>query len=188
MMYQGRTDNVRYNKNISVIALVAVLLIGGSLLSRSSIHAAAPAKHRVFVPAVGNMTWSWGQEELTVLQLINQHRQAAGCPAVQLSRELGIAAELHSQDMAAEGTLDHTGSDGSSYIQRARTANYLFFASGEVIGAGYSTPKAVVDGWMASTGHREIILTCRNTDIGIGAGTDLNSNWRYYWTAMFGQR
>lgn len=177
-----------YNKNINVILLTAILLIGCSTLSRPTVHAASAAKHRVFVPAVGNTSWSWAQEEQGVLQLVNQHRQTAGCPALTPNRELGIAAELHSQDMAAIGTLSHVGSNGSSYSQRASAANYSFFASGEVVGGGYPTPKAVVDGWMSSTGHREIILTCRNIDIGIGSITDVNSQWRYYWTAVFGQR
>lgn len=149
---------------------------------------AATTKHRVFVPTISSMNVSWSQEELAVMQLINQRRQAAGCPAVQPNRELGIAAEQHSEDMATEGTLSHTGSDGSSFTQRADAADYSFFASGEIIAAGYSTASAVVDGWMNSPDHRSIILTCQNTDIGVGGVTNLNSQWRFYWTAVFGRK
>jgi uncharacterized protein YkwD len=60
--------------------------------------------------------------------------------------------------------------------------------SGEVIAAGYDSGLSVVDGWMRSSGHRAIILTCANTDIGIGMVAAPGSQWGIYWTGVFGQR
>ncbi len=178
---------MHYNKNRYIVTLVLALLSSLALAS-PRVHAGATTNYRVFVPVVSIMKSAWSQEESAVMQLINQQRQAAGCPAVQPNHELGIAAERHSQDMAAQGTLSHTGSDGSSFFQRAGDADYSFFASGEIIAAGYATAEAVVDGWMNSPGHQAIILTCDNTDIGVGEVTDPNSQWRFYWTAVFGQQ
>jgi uncharacterized protein YkwD len=53
-------------------------------------------------------------------------------------------------------------------------------SAAENIAKGYSTPKAVVDGWMNSSGHRANILNPSFTHIGVGYVKDGN-----IWTQMF---
>ena len=52
--------------------------------------------------------------------------------------------------------------------------------AGENIARGYKTPKAVVDGWMNSSGHRANILSSSFTQIGVGYEAS-----GHYWTQMF---
>ena len=40
--------------------------------------------------------------------------------------------------------------------------------SGETIARGHQTPQAVVDAWMGSAAHRDILLSPNFVDIGIG--------------------
>jgi uncharacterized protein YkwD len=174
---------------------VAVLFCGFvlSLLSpRAPTHAATtPLPYKLFLGGVSVTPASQpfnSQAEIDVVTLINEQRRANNCPPVALVRELSVASKNHSQDMADNNFFSHTGSNGSSFSQRARAAGYAFFPSGEIIAAGYSTPRQVVDGWMNSDGHRRIILTCANDDIGVGLVTKAGSRYTNYWTAVFGQR
>lgn len=123
-----------------------------------------------------------------VAGLVNQRRREHGCSAVDLSLELSNAAKRHSSDMASNNFFSHIGSDGSTFGERAKAARYLHWPSGEVLAAGYNDPSAVVNGWMKSDGHRKIILTCANNDIGVSLQVNPASQYHNYWTAVFGQR
>ncbi|MEU6315337.1 CAP domain-containing protein [Streptomyces sp. NPDC047014] len=116
-----------------------------------------------------------------VLALVNQERAAAGCPAVTLNAKLTQAAQDHSADMASHSNMSHTGSDGSDPGQRITRAGYTWSTYGENVAYGYGSPKAVMDGWMNSPGHRQNILNCSFKEIGIGLAQPNN-----YWTQAFG--
>jgi uncharacterized protein YkwD len=144
--------------------------------------------YRIFAPIAIVPPSFWSAAELQAVDVINQHRRANGCSPVQLNHELSVAAKNHSRDMAEHNYFSHTGLNGSTFGDRARAANYAYWPSGEIIAAGYTSASEVVNGWMNSSGHRAIILNCNNDDIGIGLHILPTSQWRYYWTAMFGQR
>ena len=63
-------------------------------------------------------------EERAFLALINDHRRANNRSELRLHNQLGVAAERHSQDQAANGFSGHTGSDGSTPDQRITDAGY----------------------------------------------------------------
>jgi uncharacterized protein YkwD len=75
--------------------------------------------------------------------------------------------------MLENGVADHTGSDGSSLVQRVTDAGYAPYAAlGEVVfwGTGSAgNPGAAVTWWMNSPGHRAIITDCELTDAGFSA-------------------
>ena len=78
--------------------------------------------------------------------------------------------------MLDNGVVSHTGSDGSSLVQRVTDAGYAPYAMlGEVIfwgsGAGVD-PAAAVAWWMNSPDHRAIITDCELTDAGFSAVSD----------------
>ena len=64
--------------------------------------------------------------------------------------------------------MDHTNPDGQDPGDRMRAAGYRGSSWGENIAAGYDSAQKVVAAWMQSDGHRENILNCRFTTIGIG--------------------
>jgi len=55
---------------------------------------------------------------------------------------------------------------------------------GENIGAGYTTPADVVNGWMNSPGHRDNLLNSKYREIGVGHST--GGSWGNYWTMDLG--
>ncbi|NBD08754.1 MULTISPECIES: CAP domain-containing protein [Corallococcus] len=142
-------------------------------------------------------TWdpAWVTLENNVLTLINQRRAAgATCggvakPAVgalTLDTKLRCASRKHSKDMGTNNFFDHTGSDGSSPWQRMASAGYSYRTAAENIAAGYGTAQAVVDGWMASTGHCNNIMNGALKQTGIGYFNAPSSTYRAYWTQDFG--
>ena len=125
--------------------------------------------------------------EMAVIDLVNQERAGAGCGPVRLESHLQQAADAHSLDMAQNGYFSHTGLNGSQFWDRAEAAGYDGFAAGENIAAGQATAAEVVAGWMESPGHRDNILTCSHTEVGVGHYYS-DQGYRHYWTQLFGER
>lgn len=130
------------------------------VLSIASMTAAAPAQ-------------ADGDQGGEVLSEINDMRAANGCGPVVANPELTAAAERHAYDVLDNGAMSHTGSDGSSPVQRVTDAGYAPYAAlGEVVfwGTGSSgSPEAAVSWWMNSPGHRAVITDCGYTDAGFSA-------------------
>lgn len=150
----------------------------------------------VYLPLIGTAAPTFAQQ---VVNLINQERMSYGCQPFNVSPQLGAAALAHSQDMAINDFVSHTGSDGSSPGERVTRAGYNWRMVAENIAAGQSTPEAVVAAWMSSGDHRANILNCALHDIGIGYyyQTDDQPNvrldngktggpFRSYWTQDLG--
>ncbi|MFH8448488.1 CAP domain-containing protein [Streptomyces fungicidicus] len=116
-----------------------------------------------------------------VVDLVNAERAKVGCSPVKVNSTLTGAAQDHSEDMAASGSMSHTGSDGSSPGDRITRAGYSWSTYGENVAYGYSTPEQVMAGWMASPGHKENILNCAFEEIGVGLAQPGS-----YWTQDFG--
>jgi uncharacterized protein YkwD len=117
-----------------------------------------------------------------VLALTNAQRRAAGCPPLEISPALTKAAQRHSQDMAARGYFNHSTPEGTTWEQREIAAGYpADKTGGENIAYGQQTAAVVMQVWMNSPPHRENIVSCEFTTIGVGyypAG--------HYWTQDFG--
>ena len=108
-----------------------------------------------------------------LLNQINATRTANGCGPVVPNPQLTAAAARHANDMLETGVAEHTGSDGSSVVQRVTGAGYAPYAElGEIVywGTGsLGAPAAAVAWWMNSPGHRAIITDCALTDAGFSA-------------------
>jgi len=103
-----------------------------------------------------------------------------------LNARLNEAAHLHAVDMATYNYFSHTGRDGSTPFQRMIRAGYTYRTAGENIAAGYSTPAAVVDGWLRSEGHCRNIMNGNFRDLGVGYAYTTTSNFKSYWVTKFG--
>jgi uncharacterized protein YkwD len=114
-----------------------------------------------------------GDQGGAVLGEINANRAANGCAPVAANPQLTAAAARHANDLLASGVEGHTGSDGSSLVQRVTDAGYAPYAAlGEVVywGTGsLGTPAAAVTSWMNSPGHRAIITDCGMSEAGFSA-------------------
>ncbi|WP_435241054.1 sigma-70 family RNA polymerase sigma factor [Streptomyces cucumeris] len=120
-----------------------------------------------------------------VMELVNIERGKVGCSPVRLNDKLNSAAQGHSDDMAARGYFDHTAPNGSDPGDRITAAGYPWRTYGENIAKGQQTPAAVMDSWMNSPGHRQNILNCDFTEMGIGVN---RGGGGPTWTQAFGDR
>ena len=125
------------------------------------------------------------KKDLSVEVKINEIRDRYNLPSFSNSERITQAALRHSNDMADNNFFSHTGSDGSNAGTRLEDACYKWWAYGEIIAAGYTTPASVVDAWMGSSGHRGIILDPQYTEFGAGYAYKSSSRYKNYWTVDF---
>ena len=112
--------------------------------------------------------------EAEVIRLVNEIRRQNGLGELTASAELSHVARLKSQDMHDKGYFDHTSPTYDSAFDMLRSFGISYRTAGENIAYGYSTPQAVVDAWMNSSGHRANILNASYTQIGVGRVQDGN--------------
>ncbi|MBP1466659.1 CAP domain-containing protein [Candidatus Chloroploca sp. M-50] len=120
-----------------------------------------------------------------VLAATNAYRAQAGCAPLTLSPLLSTSAQRHTDDMAYNNFVSHTGSDGSSPWDRIRATGYTYSRAAENVAAGHTCPQQVVEAWYSSDGHRANMLNCALTEIGIGYTHNEPSLYKYYWTQDF---
>lgn len=155
------------------LAMAAVTVAAASAASVPAAAATTPARAATTAVSADDLT--------TLVALVNSERAEAGCAALTVNEKLTEVAQDHSQDMADQRNLSHTGSDGSSLTDRYARVGYSWSAAGENIASGYTTPESVMSGWMASSGHRANILNCAFKEIGVGFAESGS-----YWTQDFG--
>ncbi len=118
---------------------------------------------------------SMGQARAAVRCLLNQERAERGVRRLHGSELLRAAATRHSNDMVARTYFDHDGPAGGTLVTRVTRTGYInprmAWTVGENIGWGsgsLGTPKAMVEAWMASPGHRANLLNPAFEDVGVG--------------------
>ena len=128
--------------------------------------------------------------EHRVIELINEVRAKgvkcgnnyykATTPVVW-NEKLGKASLHHSLDMAQNGFLGHSGSDGSSIKERLSRVHYKWMTYGENVGEGYQTPGEMVSGWLKSTSHCKNIM---NPDFKEAGSAYIKGSGKIYWTLV----
>lgn len=118
--------------------------------------------------------------EAEVIRLVNNIRQQNGLNPLTTNWELSRVARYKSQDMLNKGYFSHTSPTYGTPFEMIKAFGLSYRTAGENIAMGYSTPEAVVNGWMNSSGHRANILNASYTQIGVGYVAQGN-----YWTQMF---
>jgi uncharacterized protein YkwD len=150
-----------------------------------------------FCSVVEGWDSEWSSYEDQVLELVNQNRAAgANCGGQQfdaagpltMNAALRCAARYHSRDMGLNDYFDHTSLTGTSFSDRAGSAEYDASPIGENIAAGYPTPADVVAGWMESPGHCMNIMNPDANEIGVGYSEADMAQYGNYWTQVFGRR
>ncbi len=156
--------------------------VKGALLSVFCLASLAGALLFLTSPAA-----AYDDQELAFLSLVNNYRQQNGLLPVTLSASLSNAALGHSQDMAINNFVSHTGSNSSSPWDRMRAAGYTYNTwLGENIAAGYGSAQSVFDAWRNSPEHNANMLDVNYRAIGVGRYYNAASNYGWYWTTDFG--
>ena len=132
-----------------------------------------------------------------LLQLVNESRKESRMcgtdefkpvPAIVAQATLQSIANDHSTDMALNNFFSHTGSDGSSVLERAVSAGYNWQHISENIAAGHVTTGEVHAGWLSSPGHCVNIMAAEVTEFGAACVTNESSENKRYWSTAFGRQ
>lgn len=118
--------------------------------------------------------------EREVIRLVNDIRQQNGLKPLTENWELSRVARYKSQDMLDNRYFAHNSPTYGTPFQMMKAFGLSFRTAGENIAKGYTTPQAVVNGWMNSSGHKANILNANYTQIGVGYVSQ-----GHYWTQMF---
>ena len=129
------------------------------------------------IPTLDSKVTSYEQE---VIRLVNEIRVQNGLNALTYDWELSRVARYKSQDMKDNNYFAHNSPVYGTPFQMIKNFGLTYRSAGENIAKGYSSPQAVVNGWMNSSGHRANILNANYTHIGVGYVASGN-----YWTQMF---
>lgn len=109
--------------------------------------------------------------ELAILRAVNDVRAAHGRRPLVLGPALHRAARAHSADMVRRGYFDH-----GPFVQRLRRFGVRARALGENLAyatePGFSAA-VVVQMWMTSPGHRDVMLGRSFSRIGVGVAGGL---------------
>jgi len=149
----------------------ALALVGVAVMIVAAAAAGARTRMRAHLANGGcahadsPATSASGQEmRAAVVCLINRQRAGRQLPAIRENGRLERAAQTWTNAMVAR----HEFSEGSDFSTRVTAVGFSFSALGENIATGFATPRAVVNAWMASTGHCRNILNPSYADVGTG--------------------
>jgi uncharacterized protein YkwD len=163
---------------IIVFAVVAFSLAAGGALRAERAGLAAQTGARASGVGGCRPAPGWGslkkRSAERVLVLVNAHRRSLGLRPLHVIRSLERSARWKALHMARYLYLAHDDPAppvARSPAERIAACGFAGGAWGENIAYGYPTPRAVVDGWLASPGHRANIENpiYRTTGIGVAA-------------------
>ena len=125
-------------------------------------------------------------DKALLLKLVNDARASGGkCGSASLSPAgpiswndtLALVARKHSQDMAANDKLSHTGTDGSFVDERITREGYIWTFYAENLLKGGATEQDAIEIWLESEGHCKNLLNPNLEEMGVGTSGP-------YWTMV----
>ncbi|WP_165250660.1 CAP domain-containing protein [Paludisphaera soli] len=112
-----------------------------------------------------------------IVELTNAERAAVGAAPLAWSDRLAFAAEVHADDLASRGIVEHVV-DGVTPYDRVATVGEAAASVGEnlfralPVAADPTLAEGVVAAWMNSPDHRDNILDPAFTELGVGVSLD----------------
>lgn len=102
-----------------------------------------------------------------VIEITNKKRMEAGVGPVTKNNLLTTAAKQKGEHMFKLGYWAHIAPDGTEPWYFFNSVGYKYRFAGENLARDFDDSKSTVDGWMASTSHRENMLSGKYQDIGV---------------------
>ena len=117
--------------------------------------------------------------EVEILELINDHRISLGLNLLKDMSTIKAQAFSHTDYMVDKNAVSH-----DNFYQRKQNLESRIGAVkvGENVAYAYSSAESVVNAWLRSDGHRNVIEG-DYTDFDISAEKDINGKW--YFTNIF---
>ncbi|MEK7526327.1 MAG: CAP domain-containing protein [Patescibacteria group bacterium] len=102
-----------------------------------------------------------------VIRLTNEKRAQNGLAPVNYNAALSAAAQAKASHMINLSYWAHIAPDGTQPWKFFGDAGYKYKYAGENLARDFSNPSSAVDAWMASSSHRENLLSSKYKDIGV---------------------
>jgi uncharacterized protein YkwD len=109
------------------------------------------------------------------LCLMNAERTARGLGKLRADDTLTRVAGRYARQMVRDQFFDHTSPGGSTMLSRIKASSYLRGVTSWMVGENLAwgsgplaTPKATVQAWMHSAGHRANLLDRDFAEVGVG--------------------
>lgn len=118
-----------------------------------------------------------------IFELTNSEREAGDLPKLELSPTLCSIAMLRAVDMAENNYFDHVSPTGESAFNLLKEYKVLLFNSAENIGQGDVACEKMVEAWMNSPEHCEIIMSETYHQLGVGIAKAADGE--VYWVQVF---
>lgn len=153
------------NCRILSVVVAALLFCLAVPAAGSADTVATSRSHQLTAPALAPSS-----QELAILRAVNRVRAIHGRRPLQFGHALHRAARAHSVDMVRRGYFDH-----GAFVLRLRRHGVRSQALGENLAeatAG-SSASAIVRMWLASPGHRSVMLDRSFSRIGVGVAGGL---------------
>jgi uncharacterized protein YkwD len=174
--------SMRVSRSRLVLRSAARFALGGLIVALAVAPATAaraqggkPAQAaQAGCPAADTATTDIRHIQKATLCLHNRERLEDGLSKLRWNRELAGVAGKHARDMVARHYFAHGSAGGRDHMDRIAASGYnpavgcwtagenLFFSSGR------STPRQLLNAWMNSPAHRQIILRRGWHDFGLG--------------------
>jgi uncharacterized protein YkwD len=156
------------------------LLRGGCTLLAAFGLVAAPAGAAEAERCPGSLEVPASDDDLStasgaIVCLVNAERTSRGLKSLRRDGDLAQAARKHAADMVRRTYFSHVTPAGTDLGDRLRSAGYGNagdgWRAGETLGWGTgsrASPNSLVDEWLASPGHRRILLEDSYRELGVG--------------------
>lgn len=110
-----------------------------------------------------------------LVEIINQVRADNGCKVpLKINYKIIEAAEERA-DFVSDGHWYHDG------WTKTLSKHYRYYTAGEVLARGFSDDRKIVEAWLNSKTHKDVILNCAFRETGVGR----NGN---YIVQLFGKK
>ena len=129
---------------------------------------------------ISELSYSYTELEIEILQLVNEHREDLGLNTLERLDIISNVALPHTNYMIA---LDQVSHDNFLSRQKELVENANAKSVGENVAYGFNSAQGVVNAWIQSDNHREIMEDPKYTHFGIS--TDSNVEGRNYFTQIF---
>lgn len=129
------------------------------------------------------------QRDDVILSKVNEIRQS-GCrcggvkmhptTALVWNNQLEYSALLHARDMKQNDFFGHISKDGRDVGTRTEAIGYKWLVIGENLGEGQKNFDEVLDDWIASPSHCEMLMNPKVTEMGV-------AKFDRFWVQHFGK-
>jgi len=151
---------------------IPMVLLAGLLLVFTSYNGVlASVIHHPTSKVLGYAT---GMSASELLADTNAARLNNKVKPLTLNDQLSLAAQAKANDMAARDYWSHQTPQGNPPWVFAQAQGYSYQKLGENLATGFAGPQATIDGWMASTEHRNNMLDEAYSQVGFGYANNPN--------------